>query len=78
MQTARDSIIKDIKQAGKRIWHVLGGREGLSLRSLQNDDKELASKQLREKQPGEPSFFPSFPKPSPSPRPFQRKASPGQ
>lgn len=60
MQTASDSIIKEITQAGKRTWHVLGGREGLSLRSLWNDEEELASGQLREKQPGGPSFFPKL------------------
>lgn len=40
---------------------TLGGREGLSLRSLWNDRKELASKQLREKQPNGSSFLPKLP-----------------
>lgn len=48
MQTASGSIIQERKQVGKRKWHVLGGRERLSLRSLCNEEEELVSKQLRE------------------------------
>ena len=69
------TVVKKIQQVGRGRGMNLGGREGLSLRSLKNGRKELASKLLSRWI----IIFPQAPlNPGPGPRESQRKPSPGQ